>query len=173
MPEPAVKAAHANLSGVTFHASTRSLTDSIIKESSDPKEMEMKLGGRTAGGIYFSGGSRAGRMILDGESKHSTGASLQSKSDTAGTYAHEIGHAIDGPGYKHSGSAEWQEAFGEEIASKDSIGRHRLSTYAATKPQEGWAEFSRLVYGTDTDRGSIEKAFPKCSAYWKKHGFWQ
>lgn len=79
-------------------------------------------------------------------------------------WSHELGHAIDGPMHELSSSAAWQEAFDSEI------GGGQLSNYATSNYQEGFAEFSRLAYGTDMDQAEVKKQFPKCFAFFRKRG---
>jgi hypothetical protein len=98
-----------------------------------------------------------------------------------GIYAHEIGHAIDA-GMKFSGTPEWQTAWKEEIANeklglwakiigtKSKVGA--LTTYAGSQSHEGFAEFSRLMYGSNYDTKKIEHDFPKCAAFFKQHKLW-
>ncbi len=83
-----------------------------------------------------------------------------------GTYAHEMAHAVDA-GFVYSGSSAWREIFREEIE-----GTGRLGWYATTKTYEGFAEFGRLVYAGAHDLKHIEKAFPRCAAFFKQNGLW-
>lgn len=79
-------------------------------------------------------------------------------------WAHELGHAIDGPEFELSSSAEWHAAFQAEIADK------QLSNYAATEPVEGFAEFCRAVYGSDVEHAEIARHFPQCTKFFKRRG---
>lgn len=78
--------------------------------------------------------------------------------------AHELGHVFDGSVYIYSESRSWETAWGEEIDVEGSP----LSGYAQTDPQEGFAEFARLLLLQD--RGVARQKFPKCYAYWEKEG---
>ncbi len=80
-----------------------------------------------------------------------------------GVWAHELGHAIDGS-FELSKSTDWQSAFDQEIKSGG------LSEYATTSPQEGFAEFSRLIYGSDVERESAVGKFPLCAKFFGKRG---
>lgn len=135
--------------------------------------------GSTVGGCFNLGTKR---MMLDGGKDNKDRGKVEHTIDRAarsgglamaGTYAHEMTHAID----KHYGmisqTKEWKEIFDTEINSKGTTGRYwRLSDYAATKPVEGFAEFGRMVYGSDRQRSSIERDFPKAVALFKRYGMW-
>lgn len=93
---------------------------------------------------------------------------------TAEVYAHEFGHAIDGPQFQVSNSARWQEAYAKEIGpnAKADDGSPRLTRYAHTNAQEGLAEFCRLVYGGQVDLAQVEKEFPIASKFFKEAKLW-
>ena len=132
---------------------------------------------RRIGGFYDY---RSKEISLDGSRNNNDDGSVLSGEfglyDTIGTsagiYAHELTHALDNQFGMISGTKEWENAFQEEIAVSGSDGSP-ISDYATTKPIEGFAEFGRLVYGTDTDRSVIEKRFPKCVAVFKSKGLWK
>jgi hypothetical protein len=87
---------------------------------------------------------------------------------TAAVYAHELGHALDrsatDSSYELSDTDEFREAFGREIAAG------QLSEYGATNRQEGFAEFARLLYGSDVPRAEAEKQFPLTFAFFRAEG---
>jgi hypothetical protein len=134
-----------------FYGSCQDLTKGAL-----PPSQLAAFAGKIAGGGYD--GSRK-RLHLDGDTPRGQPARE--------LYAHEFGHAVDGPEYEISSSPEWQEAYQSEIKPGG------LSDYAKTLPREGFAEFFRLVHGTDTDRAEIVKRFPKCSDVFKKWGIFQ
>ena len=87
-------------------------------------------------------------------------------------YAHELGHAIDGPDMALSKSKEWQEAFEGEIAYSvwQSMAEPKLTEYGGSAPHEGLAEFTRLLYASDVPTAKIAEEFPKASAFMKERG---
>jgi hypothetical protein len=75
-------------------------------------------------------------------------------------YAHEVAHGID-KDYRYSKTLSWQVAWQQEV-----MGDHfPLSKQAKLSPQEGWAEFGRLLF---TDHARAARDFPKCYAFWKR-----
>lgn len=173
MPDKAIGRVLANLKGSNFYGSVEELADNLHRMGHIDNEMMSRIQKTKGypGGMYSP---RKMEVFLDGDQQHSPGEAFGgSTRDTHGTYAHELSHALDGVNKEHSRSEEWLEAYRDEIEKPSASGGHRLSKYAKKKPSEGWAEFGRLVYGTNTDRARIERMFPKASAYWKKHGFWE
>ena len=81
------------------------------------------------------------------------------------TAAHELTHAIDGPNADFSEAFLWRTAWVDEIFRTDN-----LSKYAKTHPIEGFAEFGRLLYGTDTPKEEIKKKFPQCYDFFENKG---
>lgn len=124
-------------------------------------EEGVRKGTSTLGGVYLQ---QDRSLYLDGDSLHVNegkygDANKTGRTETAQLQAHEIGHVIDGPNYEFSKSPEWMEAFKSEIATADE--KSRLTDYAAAKPEEGFAEFARLIWGTDVDLTQIKTDFPK------------
>ena len=149
MPKVAVERFNKYTSGATYYADESTLTDAITGGDSS------KLGGKLARGAYES---RTGILHLDSDN-----LGLKARE----VYAHEFGHAIDGPDKEISSSREWMEAWKEEIQGGG------LTTYATTKPSEGLAEFTRLLYGTEHSDKLIRKKFPKASAVFDKWDIWR
>lgn len=195
MPPTAQKAIKANLNRVTYYPEQKQITEGAIMEllESDAitpqqraflleKLEETRAGKHNAGGVY----SQVGGVHLDGDydyKKDGTGEERGRYTSGAvytrrDVYAHELTHAIDGPeGSRLSDADEWEEAWQEEInydrASALVSGREPpLTAYAASMPVEGFAEFGRLLYGTDVPLEQIERDFPKASAYFKAKGLW-
>ncbi len=169
MPRAALDRLAKNVSGVDWHATTKDLTASLSRTSKKVREVTAR--GAVVNGCYQSGDKK---LILNGDVKRKAGNDVlrQDRENAHETYAHEMAHAIDGPGFEHSHSPEWVAAWKEEIGdTAPAAGQSpKLSKYATSVSHEGWAEFGRLVYGTGTDHAKIAKAFPKCAAYWKKIG---
>jgi len=84
--------------------------------------------------------------------------------DPVGTLAHELTHAIDkiGPGAYLSDSDEWRYVWSRELRGGG------LSAYAASDPAEGFAEFGRLLWGSETPDAAAR--FPGVAAFFRKHG---
>lgn len=85
-------------------------------------------------------------------------------------YAHEFTHALDGPDLEISGSEDWQSVWKKEIHGD--FMSYRLTEYGATNATEGFAEFGRLLYGTDIPLEKIERDFPEASKFFKSKGYW-
>ena len=95
----------------------------------------------------------------------------EQQSYTGDWYAHEMAHAIDGPGRQLSSSDEWDRAWQADIR-RDAAGElsHPVSRYASTSPSEGFAEFARLVYGVGTSVETLQTKYPAATAFFEKHG---
>ena len=112
---------------------------------------------------------------LDGGTENRADYWQNEEDSTVGVYAHEVTHAIDEYGKatplgtKFSDSLEWNEAYFAEIDNED----EPLSEYATTATFEGFAEFGRLLYGSDVDKKEVEQRFPKCMAFFRQHGLWE
>jgi len=111
--------------------------------------------GAVAGGAY---GRKRQEVYLDGP-------------DTALAKeycAHELTHAVDGPSGSIHQSPRWQRAWEADIRSGS------LTRYATTDPDEGFAEFGRLLYGTryGRDKGFVRKRFPNAAAVFEDLGLW-
>jgi hypothetical protein len=142
-----------------FYGDTSELTGSLAKDSKTFAKLQAD--GRRAAGAYHPG---THTLHLDGGAKV-TGEHIASADRTAGVYAHEIAHAIDGPKREISKSPDWAAAWQEEIA-----GAKAISDYAGTNATEGLAEFGRLALGGALDRHQLRAHFPKCVAVWEKWG---
>lgn len=149
--------------------------DEILKsieiESKFVEENKDRLGGCKVHGarqIFMDGG-------MSGESKwkDSEEYAIGTGGDHLhGIYTHELAHSIDGEGegWDKTGylseTAEWQDAFGEELAGE------QLTQYGATKPIEGFAEFVRVMYAGRVKPDELEQRFPKCAAFMKEQELW-
>lgn len=76
-------------------------------------------------------------------------------------YAHEMGHAIDG--INLSTRLPWVVPWNVELA--DGLG---LSKYAATNPQEGFAEFNRALHSFPAEQ--VKKQYPMCFEFFNRNG---
>ena len=81
----------------------------------------------------------------------------------AGVYAHEIGHALDGPDDQISSSKSWGLAWNKEIVN----GSAPPSEYAQKTPSEGLAEFHRVLIA---NRQAACQMYPHCAAVFKNFG---
>jgi hypothetical protein len=107
-------------------------------------------------------GEVATEVWLNGGFRPSTTRYAPSGYDLA---AHELSHAVDGPDYALSNSKEWKAAHSQEMS------KGQLTAYAGTNPQEGWAEFGRLlITSSKADRASLKSEFPKSYEVWRKRG---
>ncbi len=162
-----------NVNRFNFFPTLRALSDS------DPQAM-MGAPSPTAtlGGFYHR---KNKTLNLDGgfpPPKHPERVQLDREEEGTmeGIYAHEMTHAVDGPGLTPSEydadvpinrspsmDDDWIEAGNEEIIGNPPP----LSYYAQTSPAEGFAEFGRLVYQKGRDYAKTK--FPKCYAVWEKY----
>lgn len=85
-------------------------------------------------------------------------------------YAHELAHVVD-KGYRYSNSLAWTEIWLAEINYPQNA-TPPLTRYAATSAREGFAEFCRLLYGTNADKKEAKQLFPRAFAFFEKHGLW-
>lgn len=167
MPDAAHERIAAHLKGgATFHADTASIADgvkadvlSIARADRHPaiEERFKGMAGEKFGGGYVIG---KGTIHIDGGKD---GASPHE------VYAHTLGHVLDGPKQELSNSDQWWDAFTSEIAMQPD-GSRPLGRHAASEPGEGFAEFSRLLYGSDVPHGEIAKRFPRATAVFRKNG---
>jgi hypothetical protein len=81
-------------------------------------------------------------------------------------YAHEFGHALNGPDRQISSSRAWREAWDQELHSND------LSPLAGTNPHEGFAEFARFLYSGTVGKRDLERRFPLCVRIWREQSLW-
>lgn len=174
MPPAVLASIHADLHEVKFCGSIKDVSSSYREELKAVGMSKDKVDKYAPESMIANGlcGVVAGKYVITTDN---IGSSANAKTSSAGfksgppsegTLAHEMTHVID-KGHAHSDSKEFQAAFGKEIKGND-----RLSKYAGTKPSEGFAEFGRLLYGTNHPHDKIEKAFPGVSAYFKSKGLW-
>ncbi len=133
----------------------------------------LKERGVHAGGVY-SGATGSIHADGDMDNPHPGRHSPGDKFLAHHVYAHELGHAIDGPDHEISSSPQWAHAFDSDIAHKPKqVGDEApLTTYAAKSPSEGFAEFARLLYASDVPTDQIRREFPKASLVFNAHGLW-
>lgn len=140
-----------NLKGFVFHGDIEDLTAALVERSPDLKN---ELKGKNAGGAYSK---KSGEMFLDG------GGRIDGKKvGTDAVYAHEYAHAIDGPELELSKDQGWREAWRAEA--------QKVSNYATKTPQEGFAEFGRLVFSSGLGTDQLRERYPLSMAHWEKLG---
>lgn len=81
-------------------------------------------------------------------------------------FAHEFGHAVDGPNSEISATQEWQDAWSAEIVPA------YPGTTAALHPAEGFSRFSQVVHESGLPRPDIEAQFPRCTDLWRHWRLW-
>lgn len=170
IPEKALEHMAGHVSRVNFHQSAEALTGALADLS--PKVRELQAKGYLVGGAYQ--GSQK-KLHLDGLFKGpKTSPDLVAGSDHSihGPYAHELTHGIDGPSHRFSQTPAWTQAWASEIGRLHQDAPARLTRYAETNHHEGFAEFGRLIYGSDASPAVIESRFPKCSKVFKDNGLW-
>lgn len=191
MPDGARGRLDRHLKEVVFHPDTTKLglaaVGAAMKRPDLTPEQRQQLQQTQAaiesGDLKPGGSYQQGRLDVDGEygyseampGKHSTGEGATPQQ----VYAHELGHAIDGPDHELSGSEGWSKAFQDEIVFSPWNGQlaggetePRLSAYGGASLSEGFAEFSRLIYAADAPLEAVEREFPGASGFFKQQGLW-
>ncbi len=173
---------YRNLQGVKVYGDPLTLArEAIAHDLSDPRvsaEWKLRLGDELKKGTVFGGAVKpmpGDRVVLriDGGIKDAAfgrygtpDASLT----THGVWAHEMGHVIDN-GRVYSNGSRWTEIHGEEMTAKE--GDPPLTLYAETEgPHESFAEFFRILHGSDRSLAEIERDFPEASKFFKEKGWW-
>ncbi len=174
MPTAAADRAAAAVKNVTAYASTGHLLDGLIDTSKQPTTKAALETVKAKGGVVGGAMAKDGTLHIDGGYKSGQKGKYAGESGhgtTAGIHAHELAHAVDGPAHELSGSPEWRQAFDAEIKhDKAGGGEPKLTAYAGTQEHEGFAEFGRLLYGSDLPTAQIRKVFPKSSAFFASQG---
>lgn len=156
LPLAAVHSIQSNVKRANFYPSSEALTDALRERSPNIK------------------GVAAGAYGIKDESLHLDGGANRSGQSASEVYAHELGHAVDGPSRDISSSPAWRDAYNSEVANG------RLGKYAAADPKrsdslnaaEGLAEFNRAVHGGKYDPDQVAQKFPKCTQVFKDNGLW-
>lgn len=171
MTDQALKHVAEGAAKVSFYANGLDLSKDVAQRSEKARAARSK--GLLVGGAYRPSEKR---LFLDGPNTNpdmNPGIKAGADKNTHGAYAHELTHAIDGPDKKFSGSQEWFSAWGDEVAHPVSRGEVTLTRYAASSASEGFAEFGRLLYGSDADPAEVRKRFPRCAAFFERNGLWR
>ncbi len=196
MPKAALDRIDAHVGAPTFYAKVDDIGPGLVEavstrpgmtpeQTAESRKKYAFLAEEKCGGCYlsFPGSDEPAQLHLDGDQtfahvdwgRHNrTGAGHTPLAHSI--YAHELGHAIDGPTKEITRSAEWQDAFKSEIEHTDADYNARLepklTRYAGKKDSEGLAEFSRLVYGSDVPHAQVARDFAKATAVFKARGLW-
>lgn len=143
LPENALTSAHGSMGKLHFHSSVKGIKDEITRRIG--KEISAKPLG------FFS--KKDGGLHVNGVGGARSGVTRR------GVYAHELAHAVDmqADGSMFSDTKPWLDAYNTEINVKT----NPLSRYATVNPQEGFAEFMRLLV---EDRDKAKKEFPLSTA---------
>jgi hypothetical protein len=158
MPPRAVRYAASEMAGVLYHDTSADLLRELATRWPDfaagmGREVENPTGMYDSlNGVLQVNGPRPG---------------TDPAWSAAGTFAHEMGHAVDGYDNRFSGSEGWKAAWGAEV--RRGLG---LSAYAMLSPAEGFAEFARAAWAGHVSPADLEKELPRCSAFWKEHDLW-
>jgi hypothetical protein len=186
VPQKGLDRIHANVKHAVFHPDARAVglaaceaaLRTPVSEGQKAKIAAtlaaVRDGKVRIGGAYVRNRA-APELHLDGDfaTPGAAGAHGGDQQAAAEVYAHELAHAIDGPGNVASSSTLWQRAYEAEIGPRsDKGGGPRLCRYAQTDQHEGWAEFGRLVYGGRVPLVEVERQFPQCTYIWKSAGIW-
>lgn len=176
-----LKAARAS-KGILSRIKSALTPDSVFKQAARELADAVLESGMEVAGSYSPA---SGTIRLDGLGAYARlaemwkgkpeGRGIKGPEDVARhTLAHEFGHAIDGPdkrGNSLSGEPAWVEAFRAEI--RGGFGEPaRLTEYARSTTEEGFAEFARLVYCGDFSGKEIREKFPRCAEFFYRGGLW-
>lgn len=152
LPAAAKERFTKHVKSVSFHESPEVLTEKVIE--GNPAMKEVMKGGKKAAGAYSK---KNEALHLNG------GFTMDGKKLTADhIYAHEFAHAIDGPDLELSKDEGWREAWRSEA--------QLVSKYALKTPQEGFAEFGRLVYAGGLSADQMTERFPMMFKHWEGAG---
>lgn len=112
------------------------------------------------GGIWYG---NPGRLVINGG--HSD--EENKLNSIRRILAHELGHALDTVKmtWGYSKTARFLACYKKEIAAG------QLCPYARKNPQEGFAEFAALLYGTDVPHEKIKSAFPDTFGFFRELGY--
>jgi hypothetical protein len=172
MPAGARSRAGANVESWHFYPDRAALYGAVKEHLPDDVRAAVESGRAEVGGGYLGG-----RLHLAGAVPMETAAALGGTvNNVHHLLAHELSHALDGPGSKLSRTEDWSRAWAAEVVGvHDPEGApERLSPRARSSVSEGFAEFGRLAYTRDAaGRADLAGRFPRCVAYWKEHGLWE
>lgn len=171
-----------NLHQVRIHGSGRELLLDHIEEAAQAPhttQEELKLfqswladESVQLGGVSTPNGDGTVSLQLDGRLNFTfSGRHAEAKGvSTRGVWAHEFGHIADGNGM-YSASKRWLAIHNKEMVGKGE-GESPLTQYAEPDVQESFAEFFRLLHGSDVSLDVIAKDFPEATTFFKEKGFW-
>ena len=155
MTPMALRRVREHVQQIDFYPSLEDLTVAVGQHHAPVRTRAQQ--GRTIGGAYDSA---TGQMWLDGLDPDKEDDTVLSH------YAHEFGHALDGPERQITSHALWKQAWREEICPQ------RMTLAALASPKEGLAEFARLLYTGIALRIDLERHYPLCVEVWKGFGLW-
>jgi hypothetical protein len=171
-----------NVQRVGFHETVFAVEAAVRRHA----VVDKQLGNETlnAGGAFLGDDIRevhilSGYLGLTGSGQGELRLPSQEAADRH-VIAHEIGHAIDGPKAEYSSDRKWISAWLGEIGSSGFAGlltgpgrkKVTLTKYAKESSAEGFAEFSRLLHGSDVPLADVERKFPRCLTYWRSKKLW-
>jgi hypothetical protein len=171
-----------NVRKVEFHETVFAVEAAVRRHEVIDKQLgkeTLSAGGAFLGDDIHEVHILSGYMGLSGSSQGDL--KLQNPEDVdRHVLAHEIGHAIDGPKAEYSSDRKWISAWLGEVGSSGFAGlltgpgrkKVTLTKYAKESPSEGFAEFSRLLHGSDVPLADVERKFPRCIAYWRSKKLW-
>jgi hypothetical protein len=171
-----------NVQKVEFHETVFQVEAAVRRHAAVDKQLgkeSLNAGGAFLGDDIHEVHILSGYQGLSGSGQGNL-APPDPKAADRHTLAHEIGHAIDGPKAEYSSDRKWVSAWLAEVGSSGFAGlltgpgrkKVTLTKYAKESPSEGFAEFSRLLYGSDVPLADVERKFPKCIAYWRSKKLW-
>jgi hypothetical protein len=170
-----------NVQKVVFHETVFQVEAAVRRHAAVDKQLGKET--LNAGGAFLGDDIHEVHILSGYEGLSSGQSDLKPQDPKAAdrhVLAHEIGHAIDGPKSEYSSDRNWAKAWVTEIGSSGFAGllagpgrkKVTLTKYAKESPSEGFAEFSRLLHGSDVPLADVERKFPRCIAYWRSKKLW-
>ncbi len=185
MPEKARRHLEG-VENIQFYDTSKAASDGIAEWAANAGYHEVAAKYRNKPPKSLGGCNSGGNNVwVDGveEMPEQHGSYKEGGMKARGLLAHELTHSLDymagwigsaSPQYVqlHSRTEEWFNIFNKEINTGGSESLPKLTSYAGTSASEGFAEFGRLLYGSDVPHEEIRARFPNASAFFTKLGFW-
>jgi len=165
----AIQMAFSNVSEIAWHGDKQSVTDqwnNTLREGEEPIPKGQRLAG------FYD--PYTNRLDIDGEDNDPLLGKRreENKGVIYGTYGHELAHAIDKQEQSNemgrfSNTPEWLNIWRNEICQNFPSGLAKLSKYAQSTPEEGFAEMMRGF--VEANHGLLESILPQAFHFFVKN----